>query len=233
MSDLFLLNNSKSILLIPNGFSFYKREASGSTIQKNYLNASISFFPLFVKDFFSFSDNEIESIDVIFDLFPPILIPKELYNDSIAYDSLGFQFDISCLGQLLSEEIQEYRAAYFINQNELNIFQKINIKPHFMHISSLIFQYLQSHYIFQSGSNTISLFINDLYADFILIKSQKINLVNRFHFTSEFDILYYLLNLIKQFGIKTDNCKIILFLNQGNKLYELLAKHFPDLELIG
>jgi hypothetical protein len=232
MSNLFLLNNSKSILLFPNGFSFLKKDTSGTILEQNYPNTSVSFLPPFAKDFFALSDNETETVDVIFDLFSPILIPKELYNESIAYDALGVQFDISCLGQLISEGIEEYRAVYFINHNELNLLQKINIKPYFIHISGLIFQYLQAHSVSQSD-NTVSLFINDSYADSILIKSQKINLINRFNFTSEFDILYYLLNLIKQYGIKIDNCKIILFRNQSNKLSELLTKYFSDLEFIG
>ena len=232
MNDLFLLNNFKSILLVPNGFSFFKKETSGSILEKNYPNTSVSFLPPFARDFFSLSNNEIETVDVIFDLFPPILIPKEIYNEAIAYDALGSQFDLSVVGQLLSEEIQEYYATYFINHNELNLFQKININPHFIHLSSLMFQYLQTHYISKSD-NTVSLFIHDSHADSILIKSQKINLINRFNFTSELDILYYLLNLIKQFGIKVDNCKIILFRNQNNKLSELLIKYFPDLEFIG
>jgi len=232
MSTIFLLNNSKSILLFPNGFSLLKKEKAETILEKTFPNTSVSFLPPFAKDFFALSNDETETVDIIFDLFPPMLIPKALYNESTAYDSLGAQFDISGLGQLLTEEIEEYNTTYFINHNEINALKKININPRFTHLSSLIFQNLQDH-SFYHADNLISLFINDSYVDFILIKSQTIHLVNRFNFTSEFDILYYLFNIIIQYGIKAENCKIILFRNQSNKIAELLTKFFPAIAFIG
>jgi hypothetical protein len=231
MSKLFLLNNSKSILLFPNGFSFFKKEISGNILEKTHSNTSVSFLPLFAKDYFVLENPETDKIDIIYDLFPPILIPKVLYDESTANEALGSQFEISEGGQMKVEEMETYNAAYFINPNELNAIQKISNAPCFTHLDSLIFQNLKDHSFYKSD-NSLALSINDSYADYILIKSQKVHLVNRFNFTSEYDILYYLLNLFKQYGIKVDNCQIIFFQNKSTKINEIVSKYFQTCECI-
>lgn len=229
MNNLFLFDNPKSILLLPNGFLLFKKDADEKWVSKNHPDTALSFLPLFAKDFFELNDHGLCDVDIIVNILPAVLIPKPLFNKSAAFDALSMQYDISALGQLLTDETGEYTGVYFLRDNELDILKKINITPHFVHLMTLLTRQIIS----ENVKNQLFLFIHEPFVEIILGKEKKIILSNRFNYTSDFDILYFTMNLLKQFEIKPEDCRLKIYPKPEASLRNLLGSYFSDFHLTG
>jgi len=75
----------------------------------------------------------------------------------------------------------------------------------------------------------LAFIVRDGLVDFWLIKNSDLQLINRLSFTTEFDILYHALNILKQYSIAVEEVLLIMIdINMINKqIPKLLQQYFP------
>lgn len=218
----------KSIRLTPNGFSLFKENPNSEIERADFLYKENVLITTTAPDFLQFNPNSMEAVDVIVATHVPMLIPDEIYDDNKAKEYLQLQYDITHFGQYYSDQLSHYRALYFLTQNEYSTLNNLNCIPHFICECTHLYEYLNE----QNKPESILLSLNDTYADVIMIHKQELVLVNRIQHIDNVDILYQLLNFVKQFGLTEPTVYVHYFYHSNLKLNDLLGQSFPNLILL-
>lgn len=217
----------KSIRLTPNGFSLFKQNHSEEIERADFLSTENVLITTKAPEFLSFTDT-IQTIDIIVATHVPMLIPDNIYDDSKAKEYLQLQYNITHFGQNYSDQLAHYRALYFLTQNENSTLNNMNCIPRFKCEATLLYDFLKN----QETPESILLSINDTFADVIVIHKQEVMLINRLQSIENADILYYLLNYIKQFGLVDPSVFIHYFYNSNQKLNEFLGQYLSKLIIL-
>ncbi|MEG1555573.1 MAG: DUF3822 family protein [Bacteroidales bacterium] len=226
-----IFQSNKSIRIFPDGFSFYKKNKGNEEEVKQTFTGSSSTIASEAPYFFELDENQTEDIQIIVATVPPVLIPKPLFQAEKMQDYLKFQFETAEIGKSFSDEIESYRSIYFLDQKAVNALKRLNINTHYVHEITLL---LKDGIKRSQSRNFVLLSLNKSFADFIVWKDEKLMMVNRFNFTSEIDMLFYLLHVIQQFDMKETSCKIYLnyFIERNPKLITLLNTYIGDMEIV-
>lgn len=228
MNNLLNTYYTKSIRLTPNGFSLYKTDSNGNLVYKHYKNTQNVLISTSAPDFFEFENAGIQPLDVITATHVPILIPDSLYDDSKAKDYLSLQFDITHFGQYFSDQLAHYRALFFLNQNDYSTLNNMSCLPRFVSDTTCLFRFLND----QQLPESILLSVNDTFADLIVLHKQEPVLINRLQHIDNTDVLYQLLNLIKQFGLLDPTLFIQYFYECTPGLNDLLKKYISNVIIL-
>ncbi|MDL2308395.1 DUF3822 family protein [Bacteroidales bacterium OttesenSCG-928-B11] len=226
--NIFLYNQAKSIRIHSNGFSLFKKERGNKIVKQEYPNVIFGTLPDYAADFLKLSPGE--SIDIIANLSPPVLIPTDFFEEDSIEKYLRMQFPISKQDHFFHDVIEDYHAVYYLTDEVVNNLRRLKTPYKVIHQSTLLHGKLVSSA--DREKDTIILTINDSNFDIILLKNKKIQLINTFRHSSYHDILYYLLNTLKQFDIKLSDIGVQLIQNDHKGMLALLKEYFPNTKSI-
>jgi len=218
----------KSIRLTPNGFSLYMQDADGQTTVTHFQNTENVLLGKQASDFFGLESAPYAPIDVVVATNAPMLVPDEIYDDDKAIQYLQLQFDISQFGHHYSDQLSNYRALYFLSQNEYSTVNDIPCLPRFVSEATLLYRFLAD----QLQNDSILLSVNDTFADVIVLHKGQPSLVNRIYRMESVDILYYVLNCTQQFLLSEPTLYVHYFYQSNRKLSDLLCKYHPNVILL-
>lgn len=83
------------------------------------------------------------------------------------------------------------------------------------------------------NTHQINVQVNSRSIDVVLLECNKLVLINNYLFTSDNDIVYHLLNIIKQFDLKQEEYAITLQgkINRFGNLYKLIERFIPNVNM--
>jgi hypothetical protein len=173
--------------------------------------------------------NEKNEKIVLVNNFPPLLIPTQFYLREYQKEYLAFQFDMEEIGEIFETEIENYIALFFLSKQDYLFVNQQYENVEFQH--ELLYYYFKVKNLANSkkNSNQLAFIVRDGLVDFWLIKNSDLQLINRLSFTTEFDILYHALNILKQYSIAVEEVLLIMIdINVINKqIPKLLQQYFP------
>ncbi len=169
-----------------------------------------------------------ESTVLIFN-YPPLLIPAHVYQPELQKEYLKFQFDLTDIGAIFEEHIADYVALYFLKQQDHFFLSREYPHLKFEHRSLYYYKkFQQSAPASDLREYRLVLIADEERADFWLEKEGKLLLMNCFDFTSEYDILYFVSNILKQYEATAKECSLFLQKMSGNHeaTIKLLSQYF-------
>ncbi|HNW67577.1 MAG TPA: DUF3822 family protein [Bacteroidales bacterium] len=219
------------IELATNGFVFFKALTDSHFIYQPFPNEKFNTLYQELTVFFELSENENREILVTLkNNQPPLLVPSSLYH-APASTYLKSQFDLEDNDAIFNDDIEEYKSLYFYPKNRITPFTSSPLNTSFRHITSALYQYLRqdNHGYFHK----LVLFFRDLHTvDYVAIKNGKLLIINSFTYTSQHDILYFVLNFTKQNDIYAEDFLILLSgdVVSPQPLYEMLSQYLPHVK---
>lgn len=215
-----------SIYLYPTGFALLKQSAPSQFLYNNHHNASFTALQQECISFFGTQDSAAQAF-VIVNAAPPLLINHEIYQYPPT-EYLKYQIDITDNDLILEDQIEAYHSLYSYPNNKLPQLKNSNITPVFRHASSMLYHYLKNNYT--NYSNRILLFFEHNKLEFICIREDKLYLINGFSFTSKHDVLYGIINLLRQQEMVLDQCLMLIAGSPETGLLNFLSQYIPLIE---
>jgi hypothetical protein len=216
---------ASSIRLLPDGFLLIKRE-NQQQVSKRYDMSHFSVLPDIVDSFFSGILPDIYSVEI--NLLPPVLIPAAWYTETLAQESLNLQYGNYEIDVLFSDLLADYQSLYFLSSLQANVLENLSRPCRIQQMMTGVYgDCVEERHDF---AQMIAL-VPDAsgFADFFLQKNHKIHLINRFTFTSDYDILYYLLNITKQYGLSAKETGLCLYAHGNDWGQDLFVEYFAQL----
>lgn len=217
-----LLTCDKSIWLYPNGFCLVDRGRSNSRQFFRYADGDI----LSVKalEFFQMEGNDQPEVEVVVANEPPVIVPKELYQHEDALKFVALQFDATKVADLFACEMEPYKLIYFLYQNEKNALDRLAFSKQIVSYWGLIQKHVHQE---QHPDNMIWVAEHEGFLDFYVEKKGKTILMNRFHYVTPEDELYYILNVKKQCHLGGAEVRIVTE-NNRSPLKGLVKKYLDN-----
>lgn len=206
----------KSIRIAPDGFSFYKEDGKRLTV-KTFPHSSNALITTEAPSFF----NPDTSLDIIASQQVPMLIPTELFAPAKVTEYLALQFDTSRLGRAYNDPLGEYQAVYFLSQNVMDTIGRLPFTHQVVSETTLTFRMLQQ----LNAAAAISVGLNNGFFDVAVVHKGAPQLANRFPMTEPTDILYYLLNIIRQLNLRSPEVLLHFHEEADKKLLQLLKTY--------
>lgn len=214
MTSFFTQYFEKSIRISPDGFSFCKME-NGKYHSIIFHNDSNALLTVEAANFFSSDD----LIDVVLAENVPVLVPEEIFNSQMTIEYLKFQTDTSKIDKTIIDNFDNYIAISFISQDKANSLKKLPNKIN-IHIESSIFlKFLNDTNI----ANALFISQNQSYFDLLILQKKQLQLLNRFELDDTNDTIYYILNVIKQYGLKNPDVFIFDIDERGKPISDFLT----------
>ncbi|MCK9338945.1 MAG: DUF3822 family protein [Bacteroidales bacterium] len=219
------------IELATNGFAFFKALTNSHFIYQTFPNEKFNTLYQELTAFFELSENENREILVTLNNNqPPLLVPSALYH-APASTYLKSQFDLEDNDSIFKDDIEEYKSLYFYPNNRIRPLTSSPLNPSFRHTTSALYEYLRQHN--HAHSHKLVLFFRDLHTvDYVALKNGKLLIINSFTYTSQHDVLYFILNFAKQNDIHAEDFLILLSgdVVTPQPLDEMLSKYLPHVE---
>jgi hypothetical protein len=156
---------------------------------------------------------------VVIKLFPSILVPEIVFDEQAVKQYLALQFTSHSIDHVYTDNLENYRAVYFVNHETYMQFQDKLAEYDIIHQSTFLYRKLVTDYASSKRENSLLISIEDNEMDIILLKNAKLQLLNRFSITSDTDALYFILNILYQYQIERQAC--CFYVNN------LTSKSFP------
>ncbi|MDR3047234.1 MAG: DUF3822 family protein [Bacteroidales bacterium] len=219
-------NYSKSIRLCTDGFVFSKFEKNRWI---ELFHSKNDFLPLFekTKQFFGKNCND---ITLIASKNPPILIPKSLYDSDLKEQYIKLNCKIPEDSAIFEDEIDNYISIYYIDSQLIKPFAALNY--HCIHLSTLLYRYVHQPEIEMNAPHLFALYNNDNKVDFIFKKNHNLEIINSFHYSSEYDIYYLFLNIAKQHQISINDIQVLIFNDPHKSIEKLMKNLVPNITFI-
>ncbi len=213
MTSLHNRYHQKSIRISPDGFSFCRIEGNKSKTADFPVETG-ALITVEAERFFTPGDQ----ITVISATDSPLLIPTEIYDEYRVFDYLKLHTDTSLVAKTYTETIGEYTALCYLTQEKKNAIEKLGDSAVLRHESSLFFQFLKD----SNCKEAVLVSQNPSFFDLMVVHKGSLQLLNRFMLSNAEDTLYYILNTMKQFKIKSPDIFIVRECRTADKVAELL-----------
>lgn len=215
---------TKSIRISPDGFSFFKTDDNGKIERADYAKGENALIAKLAPDFFKFAETGMKPLDIIVATNVPMLIPDTIYDDAKAKEYLQLQYDITFFGQHYSDQIDQYRALYFLTQNEHSTLNDLYCVPHFISETSLLTRFIKE----QTSDDALLLTINNNFVDLLSVQHNAITFVNRFTHIENIDVLYQVLHCRQQLKAENAALYVYYFADNNKKLNDLLQEYHKN-----
>lgn len=166
---------------------------------------------------------------VLVNNFPPLLIPTQFYHPEYQKAYLAFQFDTEEIGEIFATELENYTALFFLTKQDFLSLNQQYINVEFQH--QLFYYYFKLKKLPNHNKNTnqLTFIVHDDFVDFWLIKNNDLQLINRLSFTTEYDLLYHALNILKQYRIAVEEL-LLVFIDitmTTKQTHKIFQQYFP------
>ena len=167
-----------------------------------------------------------ENVDIIVALRIPTLIPKELYYTENQMQYIQLQFQIDKYDKIFVEEFQDYYSIFYLTPDEEQKVINLDINPHYTHLLLYTFH----HFDFKVEENYIITDIVNNQVALYLFKGKQTQAINQFKISSLEDILYYILYLANQHGLRQHEFSLLL--TKASEIEtDFLKNHFSCLNI--
>ena len=146
---MFLTQYKKSIRLDSDGFSLFKKDDHDDLFFENYPQTPLPILIERIPSFFA--ENDHDEVLMLLNHLPPLLIPKPLYDETALISYLQLQFDVSQIGEIFTDEIDEYYSLYFIDKESFAIVEKFNLPYAVTHLSTFLYRHVHENKMVDSG----------------------------------------------------------------------------------
>lgn len=213
----------------PAGFILLKSQPTGNLVCESYKSASL---PTLQRECGVFFDTPAESTLVTVNFTPPLLVPKAIYQPPAA-QYLRLQSEIADNDEIFQDDLGEYVALYAIPLAKTLPIKTMLPAPTFQHTATRLYHYLAQYSTEQP--NKLLLHISGNKMGFILIKNNKLFIINELPFTCPEDVLYHTLNILLQQEARREESAILLSGASGDvqKCGKLLARYLKHVKMAG
>lgn len=211
------------------GFSLLKSLPTGQLICATYKNASLA---MLQRECGVFFDTPAEQTVVVLNFGAPLLVPQALYQPP-ANPYLRLQYNLSDSDEVFQDDLGEYKALYAVPLSKTLPLRTCLASPKFQHTATRLYRYLSQYRT--ELPNKLLLHFSGARMGFMLMKEQKLFIVNEFPFTCQEDVLYHVLNILQQQQARRDG-SVVLLSGAGAevpKLAKLLSRYLPNVQLAG
>ncbi len=217
-----LLSYDKSIWLYPNGFCLL---SGGSPFRQQFFNyRDGDILSVKAKEFFAPPTSDTTDVEVIIANEPPVIVPKELFQEEDALKFADLQYDTGKIARTFSCEMDIYKLVYFLYQNELNALERLPFAKHYTCYWNLIHKHINRT---QHPQNLMWVAEHEQYIDMYVEKKSKATLLNRFDYVTAEDELYHILNVRHQLQLGDANITIVSNLHRS-PLKTLVKKYLDN-----
>ena len=222
----YLAEFHKIILFEPDGFRFLKQDEQGEPISMEWSYSDPAFLPECTPTFFRnyYPDEEIM---IIVNTHVPMLIPSELYDETVNIDYLKMQYPAYLIEQMSTDKLENYTSLYFITPDACYVLSALEEPCQIIHFSTLLYERVQK----EPDDSLFCLHVYTGFADFFVKQEGKLLLLNRFLYHTAYDALYYVLNTFKQFNMTPETATVLLSGNPGDELSQLLDEYFAHVKI--
>ena len=213
----------------PAGFSLLKSQPSGSFLVGTYKNATL---PTLQKECGSFFDNPAEETLVSLNFTAPFLVPKALFQPP-ASQYLKMQQEVSDSDEVFEDDLDEYVAIYALPLSKTLPLRTTLRNPKFYNTYTLLYNYLSRSE--SSLSNKLLLHFCGNRMGYILMKKNKLFIINELKFTTKEDAFYYVLHILQQQKARHDETDVLLSGDTAElkNIFQLLKRHLPNVCMAG
>lgn len=216
MKPSFSAYYGKSIRIAPDGFSFYKQDGKRLT-SKSFPHSSSALISTEAPLFFAPDD----PLSIVVARQVPLLVPAEIYDPEKGSEYLALQFDTAHIGSIHADELGAYKAVYSLTKNELDTVSRLSNPKQVVSETTLAFRMLRD----LEAAAAIFIGHNANFIDVAVTHKDEPLLANRFQLTEPADILYYLLNITKQFNLRSPEILLHFHGEEDRKLLQLLKSY--------
>jgi hypothetical protein len=174
------------------------------------------------------------SIEVFINNELCLLVPSLKINQEMAGDYLSVVFGGDHLAKTLFDDLPaEYGMTnvYRVSENCYNAISTVFSQPSFRHSWSKVIRNLRAN---SSSSLTgfMNVLIYDKYITIVVMKDEKVQLIQSFIYEAQDDVLYYILNIAERFQLSRKlSLQLSGFFDLDFRLYRQLIKYYPDVSI--
>ena len=213
-----------SILLLQNGLSFCIKNILDSNIEKE------GFISNNEELIFSEKYETFDSINLAYVNNLNTFVPKSLFDINNMETYLKFNTKVLKNDSFCYDEITNFDIinVYVANNIDSKIEQNIEItnKSHFA--TTLVTKLLEQN----KNIATLQFFVHFMNDNFqiIIIENSKLIFYNSFNFTTEIDVLYYILFVAEQHQLNPEDFSLVLLgiIKEESKEYEIIYKYIRN-----
>jgi hypothetical protein len=223
MNRSFQVYYGKSIRIAPDGFSFFKQDGKRLNV-KTFPRTSDALLSMEAPLFFG----QEEAVTVIAAQHIPMLVPAEIYLPEKSTEYLTLQYDTSRLGAAYTDDAGEYKAVYFLTQNEKDTIGRLPFSHQIVSETTLFYQILREH----DGDSALLVAQNDGFTDLVAVQKGELVFANRYNLVEPVDTLYYICNVIQQFNLRQPQLFLHYFCEENKKLQQLLKTYKLNTQIL-
>lgn len=218
-----------AIHLSPVGFTLLKSQPSGPFIVETYKSTT---FSTLQRECGSFFDDTAEQTLVSLNFSAPFLIPKAL-KQAPASQYLKMQQEVSDSDEVFEDDLGDYISVYSLPLRKTLPLRTTLRNPKFYHTSTLLYHFLAQYR--SKLPNKLLLHFCDNRMGFVLIKNDKLFIINELKFTTKEDALYYVLHLLQQQSARRDETDLLVTGETAELkgIFKLLSRHLPHVQTPG
>lgn len=138
------------------------------------------------------------------------LIPKSLYDNNLERQYLDLQATTDNAELIFSNDLEEYVALFKCNFAEIaqiEHYKTAKMEHILVHCHHIVHQKMDKS---RTENLLFATFCDDV-LHFWIEKAGKLQLVGKSPFSTEYDILYYLMNLAKQYALDLHSLQLLVY----------------------
>lgn len=206
------------------GFILLKSQPAGNLVCETYKSTAL---PTLQRECGVFFDTSCEAPLISLRFSAPLLIPKGMYQ-APATQYLRLQNEVSDSDEVFENEIDDYVAVFAVPFSKTLPLRTTLANPQFRHCAVNLYRYLAQYN--SSCPNKLLVNFDGDKMGFILIKNDKLFLINELTFTEPSDALYYVLNILQQNDAKRAESEVLVcgLTPEMKKINQLLSQYLPN-----
>ena len=155
----------------------------------------------------SFFDTPAEQTLVSLNFTAPFLVPKALFQPP-ASQYLKMQQEVSDSDEVFEDDLGDYVAIYALPLSKTLPLRTTLRNPKFNHTATLLYRYLAQYE--SEFPNKMLLHFSGNRMGFILMKNNRLFIINELKFTTKEDAFYYVLHILQQQSARRDETDLLV-----------------------
>jgi hypothetical protein len=218
---VFLVENDKKII----GFEYYSIVLDNNNWD-NIVAGAKNYSKLFSKNF--------GAVQVVYNLPEALIVPASKYSSNSTESYLQTIYGEQINHKIISEKINIQQQPYLIASINHSIQEAV--QKHFgNHYNSHVYTHVLQQ-ILGTETMVLEMLKVQFYQGFmvvLVINNNALSLIQTYKYTTPEDVVYYLLNIVEQFGLSLNNTPVEIsgIIATSSKTFELLEHLFTRLTL--
>lgn len=178
--------------------------------------------------------SSVQTVSCSFNLPDNTLIPCSVYHNEYRNQYLSFNFDTEAHQPVTADEISFLDAQnIYLQPKSVEVISKLFPQCRFFHETTVEIE-LAMRLSRVSNPNGAYLYFSDRFFRLLIIRNDKLELANTFHFGSEMDVAYYVLYVFDQLGIRKSEIAVSASgkIGEGHAVLNLLREYIGKVTML-